>query len=210
MTAMRYEQLAVATKWKMRLRRFAGIVLGGTLLWALVILIKTSLNSDREAVLSESAMHWLLPVTIAAFVFWAACVIVLLNAHWPVDRNLAAALVSAAAVTAVWMLATLAVALRVELTIIGSAVVVAYVVIGAVRSWTVLAAPITTFGIALVAYFWGGLSSDPSIYVGYERGMWEMYGTIIGVIIGPLFALLALILAVIGQWLSVILHDRLD
>jgi hypothetical protein len=207
---MRYEQLALATAWEKRLRRFAGIVLGGTLLWALVILIKTSLNSNREAVLSEGAMLWLLPVTIAAFVFWAACVIVLLKAQWPVGKDLAAALVSAAAVTAVWMLASIAVALGVSLIAIGCAVVVAYVVIGAVRSWSVLAAPITTFGIAAVAYFWGGLAEDPSIYVGSEQDLWEMYGTIIGVIIGPLLALVALILAVIGQWLGVILHDWLD
>jgi hypothetical protein len=205
-----YDRIALSSEWNRRLRRIAGIVLGGTLLWALVILISTSLNSDREAVLSESVMHWLLPLVIAAFVLWATCAIVLLTAQWPVSKDMGAALVSAAAVAGVWMLATVAAALGVELIIIGSAVAVTYVVMGVVWSWSVLAAPITTFGIVIVAYFWSGLASDPSIYVGYELGMWEMGATVTGIVIGPVVALVALILAVIGQWLGVMLHDRLD
>jgi hypothetical protein len=190
--------------------RAAGIVLGLILLLTLIVLIRTSLNGDRGAVLSQTAMQWSRPAIIAAFVLWTAGVVVLLKGRWPVGGDMLTDLKSAAMVTAVWILATTAAALRINLIIICSAAVIAYVVLGAVMSSAegiLLVSPITTFGVSIITFFWYVLGLDPATAGALGKPDTEMFFyTVVGIVIGPVLAVISIVLMMIGA----ILGDAID
>jgi hypothetical protein len=206
---MQHHHTAPHDVWTIALLRAAGIALGGILLSALAILARTSLDIDRGAVLSQTAMRWSQPLIVAVVALWVVAIIVLLKAQWPPGQEMIASLRDIAMVAAVWMVALAAVAAGTTPGAVVVAGAVAYAAMGAVTDgdWIFLTGPAATFGFAFTTYFWLLLADDPSVFV--ERDLWPNFDLIAGVVIGPLLAIVTLVLIFSGRWISVILRDRL-
>jgi hypothetical protein len=206
MPAHRSEPAAASTSVVLRA---AGIALSIALLLALAIVGWISLDHDREAVLSKTTMEWSQPVVVAAVTLWLVAILVALSPQWPMQRGMLMAIKDITIVAAIWMVALAAVAIGINPGAVIVASAVAYAVLGAVTDsdWIFLTGPAATFGFAITTYFWGRLADDPSIIV--ERDLWPNYASIVGVVVGPVLAIVALVLISIGRWIVILLRDRL-
>lgn len=207
MTSHHSEPAAASTSVVLRA---AGIVLGVVLLIALIALSRISLEYDREAVLSQATMQWTLLVVIAAFVLCAAVAVVLVAGRWPPDREILKALTGSVSVAIVWMFAAVIGSFGIDLKILGCAVAIVHVLIGAVLTsgWKYLTVPVSTTGIAAITTLWALLARNTASNELLGQMSWEINNTFTAIAIVTILPMLALVLTGIGGWLGWKLLDR--